>query len=337
MAYLDSDLFVTSIRCCQLVLCQTVIAFQTRYIVTMRDGGARTSRRRIFNGSDLHSRILSYILDPRIMTRICSVSNCWHSCCFDQAAWLGTIIDTPKCYKPVGCCAWNHFRCWDLAKFVVVRPWMFRCFDMCMDSSLQPWEWLIQWKKIESNPSVILSRIGYGRSNTAWRQFRGTWLRLGSAALLRDVHLLMNVNKGCGPNLSFGITNTSDIGMVTTMVVNEYVGHRFQEERHRLAEADKFKHYYCVLRLGYVSFYLNSHMLYRVPCPEIHGRVVITFRITDAKLVFGIDDLMIQTPLPPTTNSLDELQFPLLVLNDVAGPQDMVLYAEPLLSMQKPI
>ena len=96
---------------------------------------------RVLNGFDLHEVILSYVLDPLLMSTLCPVSKHWDGPCFHEGSWQGTMVDVPPWYKPLGLVAWNHFRSWKLAKLVVVRPWMFRYCGLLLDPSVRPWQW----------------------------------------------------------------------------------------------------------------------------------------------------------------------------------------------------
>ena len=263
-------------------------------------------------GHDLHKMILSYTLDPLIMSILCAVATNWEGRCFDEASWLDTVVNVPSCYKPLGLIAWNHFRSWKLAKFVVVRPWMFRYCGLLMDSSVQPWQWF---------------------KDTMWRRCRGTWFRIGTPAPICDIRVHLHMcNGGPAPSFCFGLANTTDVCELTALMTNQYDGCGLTDGTSR--DLKQLQYYHCALRRDRVFFYLNCHMLCEVAAPQVQGSVVIKFAVVDdSKLLFGIDNSRFQAPLPADSIHPEDYHFPVLGLNESEWPQDSCLpFAEPLLS-----
>ena len=44
------------------------------------------------DGTDLHKIVLSYVLDPLIMTTLCAVAPNWEGRCFDKTSWLDKVV-----------------------------------------------------------------------------------------------------------------------------------------------------------------------------------------------------------------------------------------------------
>ena len=279
--------------------------------------------------------ILSYTLDPLIMSTLCAVAMNWEGRCFDEASWLDTVVDVPSCYKPLGRVAWNHFRNWKLTKFVVVRPWMLHYCGLLMDSSVQPWQWSKPRPVLHDIPVVTLPRIVPGFKDTMWRRCRGTWFRIGTPAPICDIRVRLHIcNGGPAPDFCFGLANTTNVCELTALMMNQYDGCGLLDLTS--TEVEQLQYYHCRLRRDCVFFYLNSRVLCEAVAPQVQGSVVIKFSVVDnSKLLFGIDDsFFFQALLPADGIRPEDYHFPVLGVNESEWPQDYVClpFAEPLLS-----
>ena len=289
---------------------------------------------RVLNGSDLYKIILSHVLDPLVMSTLCAVAKSWEGHCFDKASWLDTVVDVPPWYKPSGLVAWNHFQSWTLAKYVVVRPWMFRYCGLLMHSSVQPWQWLKPRPVLHNIPAATSSCDIPDLKDTMWRRCCGKWLRVGTPAPLCDVQVRLHFYEDPTPDLCFGIANTRDVCELTALMTNQFASCGLLGRDSELTEIDKFEYYYCAIRSGIVSFYWNSRMLCEVPCPYIQRSVVIKFGVVDSKVFVSIYDLLFETALPTDGICAEDYYFPVLIVDGNEWPQDYVClpFAEPLLS-----
>ena len=290
--------------------------------------------KRVLDGIDLHEIVLSYVLDPLVMTTLCAVAQNWKGRCFDEASWLDTVVDVPPCYKPAGLVAWNHFQSWTLAKYVVTRPWMFRYCGLLMDSSVQPWHWSRPRPVLHDIPVVTPAYTVPDVKDTIWRRCRGKWLRIGSPAPLCDIQVRLHVYKEPAPDFCFGLANTKDVCELTALMTNQYAACGLLEKNCGLSEFDQLKYYYCLVGGGLASFYLNSRMLCEAHCPQVHGSAIVKFGVVDSKLVFGFYDWLFETSLPADGVCAEDYHFPVLVVDGHEWPQDSVClpFAEPLLS-----
>ena len=299
------------------------------------DAAMNSTHNRVLNGFELHDAILSYVLDPLLMSTLCPVAKTWDDPCFHEGSWQGTVVDVPPWYKPLGSVAWNHFRIWKLAKLVVVRPWMFRYCGLLLDQSVRPWQWSTPRPVLHDIPVVSPSRIVPGLKDSLWRRCRHKWFRIGTPTPIYDIPLRIHINACPPPDLRFGFANTNDVFELTALVTNQCHGCGLLEQDPKLAGVVELQHYYyhCNVRQGNVSFHLNSRMLCETACPQLTGNVVIKFGVADSTLVFAIDDMHFQTPLPANGVCVADNHFPVLVVDERKLPQDLVWLpvAEPLL------
>ena len=279
---------------------------------------------RVLDCTDAHKIVLSYALDPLVMSTLCAVAKNWEGRCFDEVSWLDTVVDVPPWCNPAGLLAWNHFQIWKLAKYVVVRPWMFRYCGLLMDSSVQPWQWLTPGPVLHDIPFVTPARVAPGLKDMMWRRCRGKWFLVGTPAPLCDTRVRLFVYKDPAPYLCFGLANTKDVCELTGLLERDPGPVGFNQ----------LKYYYCVIRDGLAAFYLNSRMLREAPCPQVHGSAIIKFRVVDSKLVFGFYDWLFEASLPVDGVCVEDYHFPVLVVDCSERPQDSVClpFAEPLLS-----
>ena len=295
-------------------------------------------RKRVLNGFDLHKVILSYVMDPLLMSTLCPVARNWEGLCFHEDSWQGTMVDVPPWYKPLGLVAWNHFRSWKLAKLVVVRPWMFRYCGLLLDPSVHPWQWSMPRPVLHDTPVVSPARIVPGLKDSLWRRCGQKWYRIGTPTPIDDIQLRLHIYKCPAPDLCFGFANTTDVCELTALVTNQHHGCGLLERDLVLAGLDELQYYYCAVRRGSAFFYLNSRMLLEAPCPQLEGSVVIKFGMVDSTLLFAINDLRFQAPLPVDFVCAAHDQFPVLVVDGGGWPTrfgvfpGQLLFAEPLLS-----
>ena len=203
-----------------------------------------------------------------------------------------------------------------------------------MDPSVQPWQWSRPRPVLHDIPVVSLARAVADLKDTMWRRCRGKWFRIGSPAPLCDIRVRLHVYEEPAPDLCFGLANTKDVCELTALMTNQYFACGLLERESELTEFDELKYYYCAIRGGLASFYLNSRMLCEAPCPQVQGSAIIKFGIVDSKLVFGIYDLLFETSVPADGVRAEDYHFPVLVVDGGEWPQDSVClpFAEPLLS-----
>ena len=294
-----------------------------------------STHNRVFDGFDLHEVILSYVLHPLLMSTLCPVARIWDDHCFHEGSWQGTVVDVPPWYKPLGSVAWDHFQFWKLAKFVVVRPWMFRYCGLLLDQSVRPWQWSTPRPALHDISVVSPSRIVPGLKDTLWRRCRHMWFRIGTPTPIYDIPLRLHINTCTSSDIRFGFANTKDVCELTALVTNQYHGCGLLQQGPKLAGVGELQYYYyyCNVRRGTVSFHLNSRMLCETVCPELKGNFVIKFGMTNSTLSFVIDDLRFQTPLPIDGVCVADNHFPVLVVDGRGWRQDSVClpFAEPLL------
>ena len=105
-------------------------------------------------------------------------------------------------------------------------------------------------------------------------------------------------------------------------------------ERERLTDFDQLKYYYCAIRDGLGSFYLNLRILHEAPCPQVHGSAIIKFKVVDSKLMLGFYDWLFEASLPADGVCAEDYHFPVLIVDGSEWPQDSVClpFTEPLVS-----
>ena len=146
---------------------------------------------RVFDYTDAYKIVLCYALDPLVMSTLFAVTKNWEGRCFDEVSWLDTVVDALPCCNPAGLFAWNHFQIWKLARYVVVRSWMFRYCGLLMNSLVQPWQWLTPGPVLHNILFVTPACAAPGLKDVMWRRYRGKWFCIGMPAPLFDtrVHL----------------------------------------------------------------------------------------------------------------------------------------------------
>lgn len=287
----------------------------------------------VLNGFDLHDLIMSYVLDPLIMSSLCSVSKKWDGCCLHEGSWQGTMVDVPPWFKPLGCAAWSHFRIWKQSKFIVVRPWMFQNSGLLLDASIRPWQWSTSRPILHGISVLRPSRILPGLQDSLWRRCRHKWFHIGTPTPIYDIPLRLHIYNHAVPDLRFGFANTNDVCELTAMVTNEKYGCGLLGRDPKLADIGELQYYYFAIRQGSARFCLNSRVLFEATCPQLRGSVVIKFGVVDSTLLFTVDDLKFQTPLPADGVGAADFHYPVLVIDGSGWPQDFgcLPFSEPLL------
>ena len=293
-----------------------------------------SSCKRVLHDNALHNLILSYVLDPLIMTMLCAVAQHWQRRCFDEASWLDNVVDVPPWYKPSGVVAWNHFQSWTFAKYVVTRPWMFRYCGLLMDLSVQPWQWSRPRPGLHDISVVRPVRALTDLKDMMWRRFRGNWFQIGTPAPICDIRVRLQVDKEPVPNFCFGFANTKDVFELTTLITNAYSPCGLLGRDPGPTDFGQLNYYYCAIRGDFASFYLNSRKLREAPCPQMHGSVIIKFGVVDSKLLFGFYDWLFEISLSAESVCAEDYHFPVLFIDGSEGSQDSVCFplVEPLLS-----
>ena len=163
-------------------------------------------------------------------------------------------------------------------------------------------------------PVVTPSRAVPDLKDTMWRRCCGQWLRIGSVAHLCDTQLRLHVYEDPAPNVCFGLANTKDVCELTALMTNQYseCGLLVSD---RLADFDQLKYYYCAIRDGLGSFYLNLRILHEAPCPQVHGSAIIKFKAVDSKLMLGFYDWLFEASLPVDGVCVEDYHFPVLVVD----------------------
>lgn len=292
-----------------------------------------TSCKRVFDAPDLHKIILSYVLNPLIMTTLCPVAQNW-GVCFDKASWMDNVVDVPPWYKPAGLVAWNHVQSWTFAKYVVTRPWMFRSVGLLMNSSVQPWQWLGLRPALHDIPVLSPNCNVLDLKDTMWRCFLGKCYCIGSPAPFCDIRVRLHVHEEPVHDLYFGFTNTKDACEILALMTNQYFACGLLEREFALMDLNQLKCYYCVIRGDVVSLYLNARLLHEASCPRIQCSAVIKIGVVESNLVFGFYDWFIETCLPTDGVCTEDYYFPFLVFDGGKWTQDPLRFpvADPLLS-----
>ena len=211
--------------------------------------------------------ILSFVIQPQLVSTLAAVSNQWHRTCWDAGTWDGVVIETHG-LKPCGDKALHHYKIWKFTRYVLVQPWMFRSTSFLLRSGYKPWKWVspgLPTPHVPLFPSRVLTNMM--ALEARWRQFRSHWWLVGTPACLSNVNMKITPPKG-GAALSWffvGIADTNDIREVASIFIDKEKAGIVQRGPRPL-ESVQLILYGCIIQDDAVVFHKNACELSSTKC-----------------------------------------------------------------------
>ena len=235
--------------------------------------------------SSILEDVVSYIIQPHLMSSLCAVSRLWEEICWRESTWTGSLVDTLS-WKPRGGASYYHDVLWGFTAGVVTRSWMWECSDFLKFSKFKPWKWTA------SSPSLPIfpSRPQVRFDDSMWRCHSGCWLLFGSRIPTSNIKLMIDpvydYHLMTG-DFSICITTIKNVRKIISYILNEDIPVDFDQISSLMTNTtlDVFG---VTIRSGEASFHWNSTTVSRVTMANksvayMSGKV-LTFVVTINKM-----------------------------------------------------
>ncbi len=264
---------------------------------------------------------LSYVLDPRLMSTLCSVSVAFNDACCKLESWRDLVVDAPEKWKPLGVKACNsHWGLWKFTKAICVRPWMFASCTFLIGSCYKPWKWVTPPPPrpfVPVYPTQVA--LGVALAGSPWRHCKGHWVCIGSPVPSRDVRMRLEKADCIPPGFVIGMADTCCPREITTLLCG-YGGARWGvvERGPPPMQLVYLNFYHGAFRGGSATLRWNAVELQgRQEGPtEFYDGDIVTLGACSGRLSFGIGNDCFDAPLSAEVRC-DDLYYPVLACVDV--------------------
>ena len=225
--------------------------------------------------------VLSYVVQPQLLSTLCSVCRAWNVILFTPCAWCGTIVDTAN-FKPVGANTLRHYDLWLHALAVVTQGRMSTTVWFALAATCRLYRWFIVVPPTHLTISPNRTALGF------WMAHAGSYILLGTP-VDNNIKILVTGDWRTY-DFFFGLTTSRDPTVVATLYLDAPESHDESEETL----------HGCTLAADGITFRqgaVRERFALPMPALKMSDRVVLSFTVADKALQFrfGNDPPVVMT------------------------------------------